>query len=482
MDTRFLESDRTVRQVNTYGYFVAKEVSHSIEGKIFLPTEIASPDGKARIDLNKAKPEVALSCKEGSDLLYISGNGFFFKSNRKKQSLKAMAGKKRLAQLIIRDQELRDSLLSLNKVITIGLPVFVGQTRIKVPQKLVSSLRESNNKFMAELGKKPAAAPAQKLPPPAGSPPSSALPAPLLSLPAPTFWQPMVICTWERVVEYIVEPILILEDVILTAGVQLENCLANCWNTFIEGREWPDWFNYTACSLVCTGTAFSDIVIGCIETWDYVTREVVTYVLQCAPQLVPPVPVIDEGGISDPGAASRSDIIKAKEILKPLMNVLSCIVKGEWGLDQLRDLRRLDTSGFPTIPTTQVEQVPIAVRVCVGHECAITIRDSLFSLGLDALGTSLVILIANGSVGAAILELFGAAIITAIAASLSLTVPELLLIIAAILLYFAIHAVIISTQIYFFERGKGVCFHKSPIPIPIAPGMLLDSPVIVTAR
>ncbi|MBD3207444.1 hypothetical protein GF319_14025 [Candidatus Bathyarchaeota archaeon] len=170
---------------------------------------------------------------------------------------------------------------------------------------------------------------------------------------------------------------------------------------------------------------------------------------------------------------TRSDIIE------DLRGIMDCLIKGKWGLTEVKDI---PLSGEWS---KLINNVPIAVNVCVDHDCALKIKKNLWNVSPLTPDIIRNRRINFSEFGREVNEVLGKQALTAVAGVVGLRTNEAAALIGSIALYIAVNSTIIATQIELFEDGNGVCFHKGPLPWPFPIKMgpfLLDIPVIVTQR
>ena len=132
-----------------------------------------------------------------------------------------------------------------------------------------------------------------------------------------------------------------------------------------------------------------------------------------------------------------------------------------------------------------IQSVPIAVNVCLEHDCAIRLKEALWEF--SPLSSEIV---KDGNLDVGLLgnELKGLVEETAFAAiagGIGLQVNQFASLLGSIALYLSVNSTIVATQIELFEKGEGVCLHKGPLPwpFPVKVGpFLVDIPVIVSPR
>ena len=158
---------------------------------------------------------------------------------------------------------------------------------------------------------------------------------------------------------------------------------------------------------------------------------------------------------------------------------LDCLLAGTWGFTEFRELPLIGEWA------TAIQSVPIAVHVCIEHECAVKLKDALWSL--SPLSPEIVKddHIDVGSLGQELMGLAEDTAFAAIAGGIGLQVNQFASLLGSIALYLSVNSTIVATQIELFEKGDGVCLHKGPLPwpFPVKVGpFLMDIPVIVSPR
>jgi hypothetical protein len=166
-------------------------------------------------------------------------------------------------------------------------------------------------------------------------------------------------------------------------------------------------------------------------------------------------------------------------VVEALLRPVDCLLAGEWGFTRVRDV---PLSGEWS---KVINEVPIAVHVCLSHECAVRLKRSLWDL--SPLSPEIVRegRLDVARVGRELMDVAGEAAFAAVAGGLGLRLNEYLSLLGSVALYVAANATIVATQLELFERGDGVCLHKGPLPwpFPVKVGpLLLDVPVIVSPR
>jgi len=166
-------------------------------------------------------------------------------------------------------------------------------------------------------------------------------------------------------------------------------------------------------------------------------------------------------------------------VVEALLGPVDCLLAGEWGFTRVRDIPV--TGEWPKV----LGDVPIAIRVCLSHECAVKLKRFLWDaspLSPEIVREGRVDLV---SVGRELVDVAGEAAFAAVAGGLGLRLNEYLSLLGSVALYVVANATIVATQLELFENGDGVCLHKGPLPwpFPVKVGpLLLDIPVIVSPR
>jgi len=166
-------------------------------------------------------------------------------------------------------------------------------------------------------------------------------------------------------------------------------------------------------------------------------------------------------------------------VVEVLLGPVDCLLAGEWGFTRVSDV---PLSGEWS---KVINEVPIAVHVCLSHECAVRLKRSLWDL--SPLSPEIV---REGRVdvvrlGSELVDAAGEAGFAAVAGGLGMKINEYLSLLGSVALYVVANATIVATQLELFEKGNGVCLHKGPLPwpFPVKVGpLLLDIPVIVSPR
>jgi len=158
---------------------------------------------------------------------------------------------------------------------------------------------------------------------------------------------------------------------------------------------------------------------------------------------------------------------------------VDCLLAGKWDLTKFKELPLIGKWA------KTIGSVPIAIQVCLEHECAVRLKDVLWQL--SPLSPDLV---KKGKIdvaqfGRQLMDLAEETAFTAIASGIGLQLNEFASLIGSIALYLSINSTIIATQIELFEKGDGVCLHKGPLPwpFPVRVGpFLVDIPVVVSTK
>ncbi|MCB2171111.1 hypothetical protein KQH65_00065 [archaeon] len=165
--------------------------------------------------------------------------------------------------------------------------------------------------------------------------------------------------------------------------------------------------------------------------------------------------------------------------IEQLKEPLNCLMAGEWGFTEFKELPLIGEWA------TAIQSVPIALHVCLEHECAVNLKNALWKISplssdfINEEGIDVNIL------GGELMKLAEETAFTAIAGGIGLQVNEFASLLGSIALYLSLNSTIIATQIELFEKGNGVCLHKGPLPwpFPVKVGpLLVDIPVIVSPR
>lgn len=160
-------------------------------------------------------------------------------------------------------------------------------------------------------------------------------------------------------------------------------------------------------------------------------------------------------------------------------DTLDCLLSGTWGFTEFKELPLIGEWA------KAIQSIPIAVHVCLSHECAVQLKEALW--GLSPLSPEIV-KDSRIDVGALGMELIGLAEETAfatIAGGIGLQLNQFASLLGSIALYLGVNSTLVAAQIELFEKGDGVCLHKGPLPwpFPVKVGpFLVDIPVIVSPR
>ena len=146
--------------------------------------------------------------------------------------------------------------------------------------------------------------------------------------------------------------------------------------------------------------------------------------------------------------------------LERYRGTVDCLMNGVWGFTEFKDLPLIGEWA------TTIQSIPIAVHVCLEHDCAVRLKEVLW--GLSPLSPEIVKegSIDVGSLGKELMGLAEETAFAAIAGGIGLQVNQFASLLGSIALYLSINSTIIATQIELFEKGEGVCLHKGPLPWP----------------
>ena len=234
--------------------------------------------------------------------------------------------------------------------------------------------------------------------------------------------------------------------------------------------------------------AFNDIVTRTWEVVDTVSHTVVQHITHCllTPGNFPSYNgLIAVGGVATiaPTGGKAAD---ADPTLSPFEQLLRCFVGGTWSIGNLGDIG-------VTIPG--VESIPVTVSVCMSRACADEVKTQFGTLGFQALATNLPVLIASGAAQAWLAaNTTLAPLLTALAASVGITLAEAVAVVLVALLVLAVQALLIAGQIValeaFGQAVNGICLNYPAFPIALAGiinpvvGLVIaaNTPVIVTSR
>jgi hypothetical protein len=177
--------------------------------------------------------------------------------------------------------------------------------------------------------------------------------------------------------------------------------------------------------------------------------------------------------------SNTKPMIQEQTQIEELKEPLECLMAGEWGFTEFKELPLIGEWA------TAIQSVPIALHVCLEHECAVNLKNALWRIsplspdfikeeGIDV-----------NALGGELMKLAEETAFTAIAGGIGLQVNEFASLLGSIALYLSINSTIVATQIELFEKGDGVCLHKGPLPwpFPVKVGpFLVDIPVVVSPR
>jgi hypothetical protein len=160
-------------------------------------------------------------------------------------------------------------------------------------------------------------------------------------------------------------------------------------------------------------------------------------------------------------------------------DTVNCLMAGKWGLTEFKELPLIGQ--WATI----LQPVPIALHLCIEHECAIKLKKALWELSPFSEDIVKNQQIDVGAFGQQLMGIASESAFAAIAGGIGLQLNQFTSLLGSIALYLSVNSTIVATQIELFEKGNGVCLHKGPLPwpFPVKVGpLLLDVPIIVSTR
>jgi hypothetical protein len=417
--------------------------------------------------------------------MILTPNGFYIGGSPGKLRSYTRNSLVQMARLIRQDTELQKSFFSLQSATSGAIASLAGHvTRQKLPYVLPDSIQKIMVRSSSSRVKTYAAIPSL----PTG-------PGPRRRGTRLMFRNPgSLICTIQTVTDMQERRIEHWSKQVTSAAKQLAACEQKCLDRygpkgtlFTPSFQPGDPIQLAKCTARCLAAGFEDIVKETLDFIEVETYEKTRYITTCLPSWEEPIlAVLQSRPLQEPDPQAFQNLVEdAKRVLAPLKKVMTCLLKGRWGVDSLSDLP-LGDKWHQLCP-----RIPIAVRVCVDHTCATAIRDFLFdtasTAALTAIEAGLGILLTQGVLAAALAELLGTTALMALAATIAsaigLTVPEVLILVGVFAISVALEAAIIAGQIALFDKGEGVCLHKTPIPVPIpGPNVLVPIPTIVTPR
>ena len=437
--------------------------------KLLVPVELRAYDGQTGFTITPQDVQITFATTDGA--VVLTPDGFYLESPFARKLPYNQTNLQRLARAIATDAVLQQSFLVLQRAVPEAIAALQhdldaqGRTYI-LPEPIVRVVQRQNESRAETMHRYPSILAAY-----------SAQGSGTLALST----IPIMHCTLKKVVEIHTETIKHYTEKVIKALHQYQQCVRRCSRKFKTGS-----LNWWKCQGNCVAEGFVDAVITVLDYVETVTVETVTWIEVCEPVSVISSQleeVMDIMGTMIPTPHSLL-VDKAVEILKPLKGALVCLLDGEWGIDQTGDLPLPADWDWPDL----LGSVPIAVRICVGHACAMTIKNCMVETAknVGSLGVSALAACMSPSVLAeAVIAILGASVVdattAAIAAATGLGASEILPVVAGIAISMAIEAGIIAGQISLFEKGNGVCLHKSPIPIPVGTSIVLF-PTVVTSR
>ncbi len=166
-------------------------------------------------------------------------------------------------------------------------------------------------------------------------------------------------------------------------------------------------------------------------------------------------------------------------LMEKYKDTIDCLMAGKWGFTEFKELPLIGEWA------TAIQSIPIAVHVCIEHECAVKLKTALG--GLSPLSGDIIKdqHIDVGVLGQQLMGIAGESAFAAIAGGIGLQLNQFTSLLGSIALYLSVNSTIVAMQIELFEKGDGVCLHKGPLPwpFPVKVGpLLIDVPVIVSPR
>jgi hypothetical protein len=449
--------------------------------KYLLPFELRAPDGKTGFSISQQDVRITLSMT-GKELV-LTPHGFYIGGSQGKMLSYTKNSLGEMARLIRQDTELQKSFFSLQSATSGAIASLVGHvTHQNLPYVLPDGIQQVMVRSSTSRVKAYAAIPSL----PTGPGPRRAGTRLMFRNPG------ALICTTQTLVDIQERRIEHWSKQVISAVEQLAACEKRCLKQYGPGGtpftstfKPGDPIQLLRCTAGCVAAGFEDIVTETLDFIEVETYEKTRYITTCLPSWEEPILAVLQSPTRQPDnqQAFQNLVADAKRMLAPLKKVMECLLKGQWGVDNLSDLP-LGDKWYQRCP-----KIPIAVRICVDHNCATAIRDFLFdtasAAALTAIEAGLGILVTQGVLAAALAELLGAtalmALATTVAGAIGLTAPEVLILVGIFAISVALEAAIIAGQIALFDKGKGVCLHKTPIPVPIpGPNVLVPIPTIVT--
>jgi hypothetical protein len=411
----------------------------------FVPAAFVTRDKAGALDVQGPMPQVRLRTSRG--LMLLQQNGFRVRGQQFDERTQSYdrRGIERLVDILIQDQRARESLQTLRPAVASSSYEYTALHGHSPSARYMRMLRDGNGR-MSSFGKG------------------------------------RTTCSVEEVVDVVEREIVTWVEIVSTAADQFAQCLDECPQDSITGL--PHW----DCALECTWKGFEDVFLGTQRVVEVVTEEVTRYETHCLwkpgkrvtfPTLDGPVVV---GDITRGAAAGDApvDLDAIRELIEPFEQFLNCLLKGEWDVTRLEDLR-VDIEG--------IEEVPLAVTVCLDRECSDVIKAAMLSGGLS------IVVDAFTRVGVQnMMALFKAPLVNSLLAALGLSAATLASALFGLLAVFAAHGVIIGGQIAMYDlfdaAPDGVCLHHPTLPVVVATAVnpilgilaLGNLPVVVTPR
>ena len=394
----------------------------------FVPLAATAAIGGASLSVSTGTPIIQLGGK-GYDLV-LTPHGY----RTKKGALTPYgpASYKEIGQLLKTDLALKDSLMRLRSSFNLLCYEHAALSRISPPKAWMAQ-HISSLKKACSFGQKPST----------------------------------LQCTVEEVVETVEREVKGWIESVFTVAEQAAACEGDC---VVNHPPQSDAWGFASCTGACAVATFEDIVTRTWGVIDRVTDTVVTEVIHCSPLKNWPTPagLIELATLAAPPGIHPAILPPVvKELVAFIKGPLMCLAKGSWSITKLGDLK---------VKIAGVDQIPVALTVCLDQKCTDTLRDFLIGANLILLGGQLLgILVAGGAPAVLVSDATLSAAVTAIAAALSalpgitVTAPEVMLAILVILLDLVYHGLAVGGQIVAWEVAgqvtNGVCISHPSFPI-----------------
>ena len=291
-------------------------------------------------------------------------------------------------------------------------------------------------------------------------------------------------CKVEEIVTTVEHEVEGWVESVFTVAEQVAACSENCTENY---SLFADPFGLAACEAGCACEAFSAIITRTWEVVDHITETVVTEVTHCARDLTKPLWPTPSGPLAIPflktalpGANPNILTPVVKTLSEFIKTPLECLAGGKWSITQLKDL---------SVRIDGVEQIPVALTVCLDQSCTDKLKDFLLGTNLVLLGLEIAALLASGAAAAGAAILAGNAALnvtmTAVATALGLgstaaAAAQAMGAVLVILLDLVLHGLIVGGQILAWEVAgqvttNGVCISHPSFPIA---AIALVNPVV----